>query len=121
MAEKYWKLKKSKVPGKVPTLNEIDLDTIVLNQADAIAYVRKKGFDGDPDEVVALTGDGDKHLTFHVSNKLFEVINHNLGKNPAVSVVDSDNEKVIADVEYIDNDTVKVSFTDFFTGKIIFN
>lgn len=63
----------------------------------------------------------DKHLTFHVSNKLFEVINHNLSKNPAVSVVDNENEEAIADVEYIDINTVKVTFTDFFTGKIIFN
>ncbi len=55
---KYWKLKKSRVPGYIPTLNEIDLDTIVLNQVDAIAYVRKKGLDGDPDEVVALVGGG---------------------------------------------------------------
>lgn len=63
----------------------------------------------------------DKHLSFPVSNKLFEVINHNLGKNPSVSVVDTDNETTIADIEYIDIDTVKISFTDFFTGTIIFN
>lgn len=56
MAEKYWKLKKSRVAGKIPTLNEIDLDTIVLNQVDAIAYIRKKGLNGDPDEVVAIAG-----------------------------------------------------------------
>ncbi len=59
MAEKHWKLKKSRVTGHIPTLNEIDLDTIVLNQADGIAYIRKLGEDGDPDEVVALTGGGE--------------------------------------------------------------
>lgn len=63
----------------------------------------------------------DRHLTFSISNKLFEVINHNLGKNPTVSVIDHDDEVAIADVEYIDTNTVKVSFTDFFTGKIVFN
>lgn len=119
--DRYWKLKKSRVPGKVPSLNEIDLDTIVLNQADAIAYVRKKGLNGDPDEVVPIAGESDKHFLFQITHKLFEVISHNLGKNPSVSVLDNENESVIADIEYIDKETVKVTFNDYFTGKIIFN
>ena len=54
----YWKLKKSRVAGKVPTLNEIDRDTIVLNQKDGIAYVRKLAADiDDPDTVVPIGGE----------------------------------------------------------------
>jgi len=53
----YWKLKKSRVAGYIPTLNEIDRDTIVLNQVDGIAYVRKMAADPeDPDIVIPIAG-----------------------------------------------------------------
>ncbi len=84
------------------------------NEQDTLnpAFIKNKP---DLDEIA------DKHFSFSVTNKTFEVINHNLGKNPSVSIVDQENEVTIANVEYIDIDTVKVSFTDLFTGKIIFN
>lgn len=142
---RVWKLIKSRIAGKVPTLNEIDDDSIALNQRDGIAYIVKIDENGIRSVVTLgnnvqsdwleedqnhpsfinnkpnLNAIADRHITFHISNKLFEVINHNLGKNPSVSIVDANNDAAIADVEYIDTDTVKVSFTDFFTGKIIFN
>lgn len=63
----------------------------------------------------------DKNLVLPVNYKLFEVIAHNLGKQPAVSVLDSDNKEGLADIEHIDDNTVKVIFSDYFTGKIVFN
>lgn len=63
----------------------------------------------------------DKNLVLPVNYKLFEVIAHNLGKQPAVSVLDSDNKEVLADIEHIDDNTVKVTFSDYFSGKILFN
>jgi len=44
-------------------------------------------------------------------------INHNLGFNPAVSVVDSGENVVIGDVTYITTNTLSVSFTASFGGK----
>ena len=44
-------------------------------------------------------------------------INHNLGFNPAVSVVDSGENVVIGDVTYISTNTLSVSFTASFGGK----
>lgn len=63
----------------------------------------------------------DKNLVLPVNYKLFEVIAHNLGKQPAVSVLDSDNLEGLADIEHIDDNTVKVTFSNYFTGKIVFN
>ena len=63
----------------------------------------------------------DKNLVLPVNYKLFEIIAHNLGKEPAVSVLDSDNLEGLADIEHIDENTVKVTFSDYFTGKIVFN
>lgn len=44
-------------------------------------------------------------------------INHNLGFNPAVSVVDSGENLVIGDVTYISTNTLSVSFNASFGGK----
>lgn len=63
----------------------------------------------------------DKNIVIPVNYKLFEIISHGLGKEPAVSVVGDDNLESIADIEHIDENTVKVTFSDYFTGKILFN
>jgi len=41
MSDQYWKLKKSRVAGRVPTVEQFDEDTIVFNQTDGIIYVMK--------------------------------------------------------------------------------
>lgn len=62
----------------------------------------------------------DKHLVVPVNYKLKETILHNLNKQPAVSVV-SEGEEVFANIEHINENTIEVTFTDYFTGNIIFN
>ena len=44
-------------------------------------------------------------------------ITHNLNKFPAVTVVDSGNNKVEGDVTYIDDDSLTISFSAPFGGK----
>lgn len=63
----------------------------------------------------------DKNIVLPVNHKMFDVIHHGLNKNPSVSVVNTENEVCVADVEYIDEQTVKVYFSDYFTGTLIFN
>lgn len=46
---------------------------------------------------------------------------HNLGKMPAVSVVDSANTKVYGEVVYIDTNTLQVLFTAAFSGYAYLN
>ena len=61
----------------------------------------------------------------YVYTQVFETtswnIEHNLNKFPSVSIVDSDNNQVWADVQYIDENTVKLNFSQGFTGKVFIN
>lgn len=65
---------------------------------------------------------GDKKYTHTQSSALSTwTINHNLGKNPAVSVVDSLNNLVICEVEYTSDNQVVLSFDNPHSGKAYFN
>ena len=68
-----------------------------------------------------LTEFADKHLSFNVNYKKTETIQHDLGKKPSVSVLDEEGNLCIADVEYLDENSVTVNFINYFTGKIVFN
>jgi hypothetical protein len=48
-------------------------------------------------------------------------IEHNLGKFPSVSVVDSANSIVTGEVQYITKHKIKVTFTSGFSGKAYLN
>jgi len=48
-------------------------------------------------------------------------ITHNLNKYPSVSVVDSSNEEVIGEVEYINSNSLTVKFSAPFSGKAFLN
>lgn len=49
------------------------------------------------------------------------VINHEMNKYPTVTVIDSANNEVIGEVEYIDENNLKVKFTGSFSGKATLN
>ena len=46
---------------------------------------------------------------------------HNLGKRPAVTVVDSAGTVVIGEVDYLDDNTVRLTFCAAFSGTEYFN
>ncbi len=71
--------------------------------------------------VVSAGQTADKHFNISVTHSMQEIIQHNLGKKPAVQIISPGNEKVIADVEHMDENTTKVTFIDYFTGTVIFN
>lgn len=72
--------------------------------------------------VVGGTGDGDKTYVFTQSFATTEWnIEHRLNKYPSVVVVDSDLNQVIADVQYLDLNTVKIKFGQVFIGKAFLN
>jgi hypothetical protein len=50
----YWKLIKSRVAGKVPSINQVDEDTLALNQADGKLYVLR--ISGSTREVIPISG-----------------------------------------------------------------
>lgn len=49
------------------------------------------------------------------------VITHNLGKKPAVTVVDSGENKIFGDVIYVDENTIKLIFSAAFSGIAYLN
>lgn len=48
-------------------------------------------------------------------------VTHNLGKNPAVTVIDSANTEVIGEVEHVNSNKCILRFQAAFAGKAIFN
>ena len=48
-------------------------------------------------------------------------IAHNLGKRPAVTVVDSAGTVVIGEIDYLDDNTVRLAFCAAFSGTAYFN
>ena len=49
------------------------------------------------------------------------LVQHNLGKLPAVSIIDSAGDEVVGTVEYIDNAQLRVRFNAPFSGQITCN
>lgn len=52
MSNQYLKLRRSSVPGKVPTTSSIDFGEIALNTHDGLAFIKKSGSNGE--EVIAI-------------------------------------------------------------------
>jgi heat shock protein HslJ len=48
-------------------------------------------------------------------------VNHNLGKNPSVTVVDSAGTKVWGDEKHIDQNSLTITFSAAFSGKAYCN
>ena len=67
-------------------------------------------------------GGGDLNFTFtQVAPATTWTITHNLGKFPSVSVVDTADTQVYGDVEYIDDNSLRVTFSAAFGGKAYLN
>ena len=61
---------------------------------------------------------GDKTFVFSQGvPSLNWVINHPLDKYPSVSVVDSSGQEVICTVDYIDTQTINLTFNAAFSGQ----
>ena len=85
-------------------------------------YILKKipeGISGIP----IPPGSGDDKSYIHIQSTASQEwnISHNLDKYPAVTVVDSAGTTVMGECEYIDKNTVKLSFSAAFSGKAYLN
>ena len=83
--------------------------------------VLKKSSNSDYDVAWGASESEDKHFTQPFTFLDTVVVNHNLGKYPAVSVFDSSGSEIVGSVEYNDTSSATVSFTHPFTGTIICN
>lgn len=69
-----------------------------------------------------LKGGGDKNYVHVQDTPSAEwTASHNLGKKPAVVIVDSADDVVYGDISYLDDNNVTLTFTGAFTGKAYFN
>lgn len=96
--------------------------TVQQNGKNNVTVVEKGSFAS-----AAAASDKHKALSINVNDWTqngaeYEVtLSHGLYKNPAVTVIDSFNQTMYPDVEYIDNNTVKLIVRGQFSGKAYFN
>ena len=64
----------------------------------------------------------DKNYLF-IQNQIADewFINHNLNKYPSVTVIDSADNEVVGEIEYIDKNNLKIKFASGFSGKATLN
>lgn len=73
-------------------------------------------------DIRGLKGGGDKNYVHTQSDPSAEwTVSHNLGKRPAVVVVDSAEDVVYGEIRHIDDNTVRLTFVGAFAGKAYFN
>lgn len=78
--------------------------------------------DNNPNVDIGVDSNGDKHFVFtqRVASDNW-VIEHNLGKYPSVTVVDSADNVVMGDVIYLSKNRLEVIFVSPFSGKAYLN
>lgn len=74
---------------------------------------------------ILIQGYKDKHYEYIITTPVTSVIiEHNLDKQPAISIIDSISgigNDIIASITRIDNNKVEIDFSEQFTGRIVFN
>lgn len=130
----------SKPAGTFITVTRTKTDSVVSEPADRLLEIHDPGVAGPPNILTVgtvTTGTAAVNITGTIPSQVLNfvlpvagsyihtqsgasstwTINHNLGFNPAVSIVDSGENVVIGDVTYISTNTLSVSFTASFGGK----
>lgn len=97
----------------LPEASSIDpTDLVLINQDDIIKQIQAS----------ELGGSGDKNFTYTQSlPSATWVIQHDLGKNPDVTVIDSSGAEVIGDVEYTSLNSLTLTFSGAFGGIAYLN
>lgn len=88
---------------------------IVENEIVTIVSVGEQGPPGPPG------ASGDKHYEQSFTNQSSVTVDHNLGKFPSVTVIDTANDEVEGSVDHISINQVIVSFSASFSGKVVCN
>ena len=71
--------------------------------------------------VISLVNE-DKNFVFtQIAASNVWIVDHNLGKFPAVTIVDSAGTQVIGEIEHINQNQTRISFSASFGGKAYFN
>ena len=107
----------AEAPGSSNTVYYYGQKIVVVGDASADLYIIQ------PDGTLKSTGgDGDKEFVFNQASAEAEwSIKHDLGKYPSVTVVDSGNNVVVGDVQYVDLNNVIIKFSAAFSGEAYLN
>ena len=109
----------AEAPGSSNTVYYYGQKIVVVGEASADLYIIQ------PDGTLKSaggSGDGDKTFVFtQASAESVWEIQHNLGKYPSVTTVDSADTVVVGGVEYIDLNNLTITFSAAFSGKAYLN
>lgn len=97
---------------------EAEVTNVGTVNAAILDFVIPKGEKGDQGEPGA---DGDKNYTTTFSPTDTLLVTHNLNKYPSVDVINSAGDEVIGDVNYLTTNSLIVSFSAAFGGRITCN
>lgn len=103
-------------------INQNDPNSVSISQqsANSVSLTNKTPMSVTVSKVAV--GDGDKHYAHTQDNATDQwVITHNLNKHPAVAVVDSGGNIVIAEVRYDSANRLTVIFNQAESGKAYLN
>lgn len=64
---------------------------------------------------------GQNYVFTQIASSDLWTINHNLGRHPSVTVVDSAGSFVVGEITYIDTNTLQINFSSEFSGKVYLN
>jgi hypothetical protein len=107
------------------TITVDDLNTTIPNkavitkiEAGSNISISSTGIDNGTG-VVTINSSTFTHIQSNPSNEW--AINHNLGKFPSVTVVDSALSVITGDIKYIDENNIIISFSGGFSGRAYLN
>lgn len=74
-----------------------------------------------PTGPAGANGTGDLHFEQDFLTTTTVDVHHNLGKRPAVTVIDSAGDECIGDIDHLSNNELMITFSAAFSGKVICN
>lgn len=108
----YEKSDKPIPEGSLPDIDESTSGKYLTNDGEKSYWAEVQGGGGGEDKTYVFTQAVPADVW---------LIEHNLNKYPSVSVIDTGNNLVCGDVEYVDTNTVRCKFSSMFSGKAYLN
>lgn len=71
--------------------------------------------------ITSSSGGKDKHYTQEFTNEDTVIVEHNLHKRPAITVIDSAGDEVVGKITHDTVDQATVVFTSSFSGRVTCN
>lgn len=79
----------------------------------APVFLPAKGDPGDPG--------GDAHFFDTFTNESSVTVTHNLGKKPAVTILDTAGDEVVGEINHVSINELTIDFSASFSGSVILN